>query len=49
MGFGDIVPRSVAEMLFTSAAMFVGCYSACALIGLIMAELVRADGFEASW
>ena len=49
VGFGDITPLTVPEMLFTSAAMFVGAYTACALIGLIMAELVRADGFEVSW
>lgn len=49
VGFGDIIPLTVEEMLYTSATMFVGAYTAYGAIGLIMAELVRADAFEASW
>ena len=49
VGFGDIIPITWEEMLYTSAVMFLGAYTACAAIGLLMAELVRADGFQASW
>ena len=49
VGFGDIVPVTREEMAYTCATMVVGAYSACALIGLTMAELVRQDTMTASW
>ncbi|KAL1529880.1 hypothetical protein AB1Y20_000810 [Prymnesium parvum] len=49
VGYGDIIPLSIEEMLYTCVVMFMGAYVAYAAIGLIMAELGRADVFAASW
>ena len=49
VGFGDIVPTRMGEMVVCMATMFGGAVTACVVIGLLVAELTASDAMASAW